>query len=83
MTKDELQNQRMHYNAEFATAWPLRAYRPAGDGSYFAVNREFEGLFLIRPRRNESRQIRGCGQFQARTLPAFARQVRRYLRGEL
>ncbi len=54
-------------------AWLYRAYDT--DGGYYATNNEGEGLFRIQA--GDVRQLRGNGQFRARSLAEFRRKLTR------
>ena len=62
------------------SAYPLRATTP--NGATYAVNRDFEGLFVL-DSRGEWKQIEGTSQFRARNGSRFAAALRkRYGIGE-
>jgi hypothetical protein len=70
---------RMRYEDWKGFAWRFRAFLP--DGTYLATNNEGDGLFQVTTDGNV-RQLRGNGQFSARTLQEFGRNVRAFRRAQ-
>jgi len=47
-----------------------------GEDWRYETNSDGEGLFIVRPSRNERQQVMGTCQFSARSLDRFARLIR-------